>query len=343
MNGPYYGFLGCPNPSYEQEIQDKELFLSDLFGQEVSVLSQDPEGYRNKIEFSCSPSALGLKSSWDTVVDIEHCPLIGKELNAVWKNIRLFVKEHNVSCFDPTSKTGWLCYVTLRIGVGVQVVLTTTSTDNESLVERLVEQLGVASLYWMINPDKEGALGTTHKIYGEALLVMSLSGKEFFVRPESFFQANTQAATAAIALMKPHVSGRVLDLYCGVGALGQCLPHDSLVGVEENSIAVELANKNASHNGLIAEYHAAPAATFAAQKSFDTVIVDPPRTGLGSAVHILLSIKPKKIVYLSCNPKTQRRDLAALRRSYDVSSITGIDFFPRTPHVECLVTLDLRL
>ncbi len=340
MNGPYYGFPGCPNPSYGVELSEKQALLESLFGQRVPTLAGNPVGYRNKIEFSCTPQALGLKRTWDFVVDVEHCPILDERLTAVWKKLRACIRKHNMPCFDITARSGWLRYVTLRVGVGVQLAVTTTSSEHAEYVALLSSVPGVTSTYWFVNADREGVQGELQQVVGDSHLVMPLAGKEFLVRPESFFQANTLQTERAINLMREHVSAEdsVLDLYCGVGSLGQCLPHKSLVGIEENEVAVELARMNAQRNACVARYISASSAQ--ADVSCDVAIVDPPRSGLQSAVHTLLFLQPKKIVYLSCNPKTARRDLAALRQSYRLRSIHGIDFFPRTPHVECLLVLD---
>lgn len=343
MNAPYTGFPGTTKVSYKEELKSKESFLHELFGQEVQVLSAGSKHYRNKIEFATTPNALGLKRTWDDVVDLTEVPILDQALNEVWKQVRAFIKEHRVPCYDPVTQTGWLRYVTLRSGVGVQVILTTTTDEHKELAEAFAHALDVRSVWWMTNATREGAIGKRVAVFGEELLEMRVCDKRFLTRPDSFFQAHIAACELALEQMRPYVSetDTVLDLYCGVGVLGQCLAHTSLVGVETNNKAIALATQNAALNNVQAEYFAADAARIP-KKSFDVVIVDPPRAGLGTAVHTVLALKPKRIVYLSCNPKTQRRDIAALKAAYTVSHLVGIDFFPRTAHVECLAVLDRR-
>ncbi|MBQ2252951.1 MAG: 23S rRNA (uracil(1939)-C(5))-methyltransferase RlmD [Clostridia bacterium] len=183
---------------------------------------------------------------------------------------------------------------------------------------------------------------------GELTLCQRLCDKSFLHGPASFFQVNTEAAELlfreAQRLLEPREGEDICDLYCGVGAVGQCIAAGSrLHGADVVREAIAFAEKNAAQNGIDASYVAMDAAEyFAASGSFDAVLVDPPRGGMSEEMtRLLLHKQPKKILYISCNPQTLCRDLVALtEKIYETDGITPVDLFPKTGHVEsvCLLT-----
>jgi tRNA/tmRNA/rRNA uracil-C5-methylase (TrmA/RlmC/RlmD family) len=182
---------------------------------------------------------------------------------------------------------------------------------------------------------------------------MQVGPHTLHIGPNTFFQNNVHLLLPLLDAVRDEVSSgpepprRVADLYCGVGAIALHLGHaaSSIVGVESQAESTRLAAHNAALNGAhhIA-FETADTADFLRQQapgSFDRIIADPPRTGLGPEVCTeLRRIAPRRIVYVSCNPLTQRDDIDHLAPAYRVSSLRGYDMFPHTPHVEALAVLD---
>lgn len=190
-----------------------------------------------------------------------------------------------------------------------------------------------------------------------ALLRLPLGGRSFALDAASFFQVNTGAAelvARAAEDMTPAAGHGLLDLYCGVGAPGQLLAprFDAVLGIESDRRAVALASRNAAEAGLthcryvagdaaellqrLAAGQPLPGMTTAKFPRWDTVLLDPPRAGLGpAALEALLHIAPDQLVYVSCNPATLARDAARLSPAYTLERLTAVDLFPHTPHLEC--------
>ncbi len=192
-----------------------------------------------------------------------------------------------------------------------------------------------------------------------ALLHLPLGGRLFGLDAASFFQVNTGAAQSLARLAPEMLNGgraengsALLDLYCGVGAPGQLLApaFERLLGLEYDRRAVALARRNAERVGLAhCRYEAGDAAALLGRKlrdrsaAWDTVLADPPRAGLAPRVlDSLLSLRPRRILYISCNPATLARDAHALQTRYALERLAGVDLFPHSPHLECLSLWRLR-
>ncbi len=320
-------------------LSEKKRLLASLYRDTVP-LRESPiqHGYRNKVDIITSTQGIGLKQpgSWDVVVDTTHIPLANNVINAALPLIREWAKT--VPLYDLQAKTGFLQLISIRgENDQLQVTLTTRSNEYAEYIQRLYELLRPTSLYWTTTEQTGGSIGEhIQHIYGQKHIRLRVADKYFFIDPYSFFQANTQAAALAINAMRPFVHGRVVDMYCGVGTIGLSLS-DDVFGVDIVKQAIELAKKNAQ--GTSARFVCADAQRFLINFSPDTVIVDPPRTGLQQSVFALVRAAPKTIIYLSCNPQTQVRDLALLSSRYTRVHTEAFDFFPGTHHVEVLVVL----
>lgn len=177
-------------------------------------------------------------------------------------------------------------------------------------------------------------------------LTDTLLGTEFRYATEGFFQINLPVYEQALKDMQTAIpSGKpVLDLYSGVGTIGLTIGGEDVTLVELNPDAVREMRRNIQDLGKNAEAVLAASENVLEYITADkTIILDPPRAGLhDDVVERLLEVTPERIVYLSCNPVTQARDVAKLAEKYDIKSHKGYNFFPRTPHIEHLVVLDLR-
>jgi len=173
---------------------------------------------------------------------------------------------------------------------------------------------------------------------------------EFDILPQSFFQTNTRQAEKLYSLVVDLAGeGVVFDLYCGTGTIGLFCAHAAarVVGVEINESAVENARENAKKNGIInASFYLGSVEERLAslEEKPDTVIVDPPRSGLGEkVVELVAEFKAGRIVYVSCNPTSFARDAAWLEgRGYRLKTVTPVDMFPQTSHVELVALFELQ-
>ena len=175
-------------------------------------------------------------------------------------------------------------------------------------------------------------------------LTDSLNGREYSYSPNGFFQINLPVYEMVLKEIEKHITtNKVLDLYSGVGSIGLSVAHDKeLTLVEVNGAAFEEMQKNAA--GTKANCVLAKSEDVTEYIAPDqTVILDPPRAGCDmKLIEKLNEVKPKTIVYLSCNPITQARDIAALGDNYKIAELTPYNFFPRTPHIESLAILMLK-
>ncbi len=178
----------------------------------------------------------------------------------------------------------------------------------------------------------------------------TLGGVDLAYPWDAFFQVNVPAFGRALERILTHIkqNTKVVDLYGGAGTIGLPVARVAreVVGIELQGSAVELANINARSNGIVnyqAHVSSSERVDSGLLEGVDTIIVDPPRAGLSPrAVALLLAVKPRQVVYLSCNPVTQARDIMLLQEAYSPSGVTGFDFYPGTLHVESLVALTLR-
>jgi 23S rRNA (uracil1939-C5)-methyltransferase len=181
---------------------------------------------------------------------------------------------------------------------------------------------------------------------GNPLLTDELLGKSFFYDVDSFFQVNLPIFEVALAAIKSHVDEPVVtDMYSGVGSIGLSLVADKVNLVELDPATVRMASQNAQSNEQmvvnVIETSTEKALEYITRDS--PVIFDPPRAGLhDKVVERVLEVLPSKVIYLSCNPSTQARDLAKLQTKYRISFFEAYNFFPRTPHIETLAVLELK-
>ena len=183
--------------------------------------------------------------------------------------------------------------------------------------------------------------------FGDTVLSDLVLDVPFRYATEGFFQVNIPVYEQALRDMKPWVEKKpVVDFYSGVGSIGLTIGGDDVTLVEVNEDAVREMRRNIKHLGKSTSAHAVLAASENAVEHISAqacIIVDPPRAGLhANVIRQLLEVKPERIIYLSCNPVTQARDVALLAETYGIRYHKGYNFFPRTPHIEHLVILDKR-
>lgn len=302
--------------------------------------------------------------NFSKIVNVEHCHLQNSVSNEIRNFVRQFTVERNFEFYDIKKQQGFLRNLIIRSNQKgefmVIIVFGKNLTDQiKELCLALTDSFTpIKSLYIVINEKRNDSLFDQKfiRVYGDEYLTESLGHVKFLISPKSFFQTNTRQAEVLYNIVAEfaQLSGRetVLDLYCGVGSIGIFLAANAakVIGVETIAEAIDDAQLNASENQLQNCHFIVSDAKEVALSSLteqfgniDVVIVDPPRAGLHEEVcKHLLELEPQRIVYVSCNPSTQARDLSLLTQKYQLVKVQAVDLFPHTNHVESVALLSLR-
>ncbi len=304
------------------------------------------------------------KGIFDKVVEIDTCHLQAEPSNLMRKAVAAFAKENNLSFYDIKHKTGWLRNMLIRMATTgqlmVNIVIGYEDEDMRvKLLDRLLEQFPeITTLLYTINPKVNDSLYDLDPVTysGNGYIIEKLEDLQFKISPKSFFQTNTKQAENLYRITRDfaELTGNetVYDLYCGTGSIGIFVSGQAkkVVGVEVIADAIKDAKENAVFNNIThASFFCGDTikicddAFFAANGKPDVIITDPPRMGMHEKlVQKLLEIEAAIIVYVSCNPATQARDLSLLGEKYSVEKIQPVDMFPHTLHIENVVQLKLK-
>ena len=287
--------------------------------------------YRNKTTFQVRNDIGFFKEKTNTLITVDKCYISDTKINDIYKDIK-----NNI---DLTNVNQIIIRATKNTSESMVIFKTNNYIDNKKIIDILSNK--VNSIY--IN----GEL-----IYGKSKIIENLCGKNFYISPSSFFQVNTLQAeklyNKAIEYADIKKEDTVLDLYCGTGTIGIVASDKAkrVIGIELNKDAIKDANENKKLNNINnIEFYAGDVGKILNKNNYkpDTIIVDPPRAGLDSlALSQILNIKPKKLVYVSCDLMTLARDLKLLSNDYDILELTPVDMFPYTAHVESVCVLNLK-
>ena len=331
--------------------------------------------HRNKLEFSFSKRgwaetadkevlpALGfhVRGRFDRVVEIDHCYLQPDPSNALRNYVSKQAQKLQLSYYDPRTHSGWLRQLLLRTSqLGeLMVMLQVRQKDKPSqevLLSEIERVFSPTSLLYAYNEKSNDSYYDlpVHLYSGRSYIEEQLGHLRLRLGPKSFFQPCTNQALRMCEWIRDHLKDRggwLLDLYAGVGSIGLFLAplFERVLGVECVPEAVRYAKKNARINDLhqkvefVEDMVEARLVDGFSEKRPSVVVCDPPRSGLHpKALSSLIDIRPSCIVYVSCHPGTQARDLSQLLQYYYVTQVQPVDLFPHTPHVESIVCLDLR-
>ncbi|MBR3392929.1 MAG: 23S rRNA (uracil(1939)-C(5))-methyltransferase RlmD [Firmicutes bacterium] len=370
---PVFGKCGgCQylNLSYEEQLAKKEASVRELF-QEFElpispITASDPYHYRCKVQMSFrNKDSRHLVSGTyaeasHRLIPVDECLLDDQRADLLIRDIRSLMEKFKLQAYDEKSHNGILRHVMVRIGKKtgeIMVILVTGSSffpGKQNFVKELRKQHPeITTVVQNINGNFTSmVLGDKFQtIFGPGFIYDELLGKRFRLSPGAFFQVNPPQAEKlyekALELADLRGTECVLDAYCGTGTIGILVSDRAreVVGIELNPQAVQDARKNASINKIrnIRFYQgdAGDFLTFHDLKP-DVVIMDPPRSGSSdSFLSALIYAAPEKIVYISCGPDTQARDLRVLvQNGYRPVSLSSYDLFPWTEHVETVVCLD---
>ena len=358
--------------------QAKLIRLLGRFGHlEEIIPMEDPLHYRNKVQSAFAVKSGRLttgiyQSATRKVVELPAsmeggCMLEDQAAGRILQTIRTLAPSFKLKVYDPLSGRGFLRHVLIRKGFqsGEVMVVIVTAKGEFPSCRSFVNELcrrhpEITTVVWNINPTSTPLfLGSESKtLFGDGYITDRLCGLEFRISPRSFYQVNPVQTEILYGIAKKYArltgKERLIDAYCGTGTIGLTMAAregvvgaKEVIGVEVNRDAVQDARDNARRNGIeTAKFYAADAGDFMKElaangESADVVITDPPRAGCSREfLNSLLTLAPKRIVYISCNPETLARDLGTLTRGgYKVKKMQGVDLFPFTEHVESVVSL----
>jgi 23S rRNA (uracil1939-C5)-methyltransferase len=332
---------------------------------EPIIPNDAPWYYRNKMEFSFQPDGrLGLhrRGRWDEIVDLQTCYLQSPRTAAILTEVRAFIRDAELTCYDPRTHRGLLRHLVIREGrnTGELLLAVVTSSGDFPQAAALAARMAAAhseltGFLWAVNPSPGDAVEVhgLHVLHGRPYIHERLRDLTFRLGLQTFFQTNTAQAERMIDLVRTCASAartdHVLDLFSGVGTFALALARDAgqVTGIEVTAASVEAARANAALNGIAnATFVAADARRFdralAAGPRPGVIVLDPPRAGAGTAVmRAVAGTGAGRVVYISCNPTTLAPDLRELlTHGYVLRTIQPIDLFPQTYHIECVVALE---
>ena len=358
--------------SYAEQLQWKQQRVAELLDGICEVRPilgmDDPFHYRNKVHAVLAVDKAGKPISGvyamgtHRVVPVRHCLIEDCRADRIIQTIVAMLPAYKLRIYNEYTHRGFLRHILIRTGhvTGqIMVVLVATSLEfpgKKAFVQELIQRHPEITTVVLNCNQRETSmvLGTKEiTLYGEGYMEDELCGKRFRISPQSFYQVNAKQCEVLYrtAIDAAHLTGAetLLDAYCGTGTIGLCASDGckQLIGVELNADAIRDAKENARRNGVEnARFLCDDAGRFMQKlakegNAPDVVMMDPPRAGSDQKfLQSLLMLKPKRVVYVSCNPETLARDLRVLvDGGYRAEWATPVDMFPGTEHVETVVLL----
>ena len=368
---------------YAAELRAKQESVLDAFrrigGLEVPVLdilpSPDADRYRNKVQFPVGIDKNGVPcigfyaGRTHRIVPCPDCKLQPSVLNEIGNALCAFFAQQGIRPYDEQSGKGLVRHIFLRRGahsgqIMVCLVCTRAKLPHaEQLCTALRGQFpAISTILLNVNAKNTNVIlgSENHILYGPGYIEDTLCGVPVRLGPLSFYQVNTLAAerlygvAAQYAQLTP--DDTLLDLYCGMGTIGLSMAEQcrELIGVEIVPEAIESAKANAARMGEAvaakSRFFCADAGQAATQLAAeglhpDIVMLDPPRKGCDEAtLSAVARMAPRRVVYVSCNPATAARDAAWMEMNgYHAEKVQPVDLFPRTKHVEAIVSLQREI
>lgn len=371
----FYECGGCQlqHMAYASQLAFKQSQVQKLmkaYGQCLPIIGmEDPWYYRNKITATFKNQGKTVLSGFykafsHDVVAIENCMIQEKVADPILATIRQLCKQYKIQIYNEDTKNGFLRHVMIRTGhktgevMVVFVVADKIFPSKNNLMKALLSAHPEINTVVMNinNRSTSVVLGQQEIIlHGNGTIRDELCGMSFLISSQSFYQINPvqteKLYNAALDFADIKKDEVVLDTYSGIGTIALLAAQhaDEVYGVEINKSAVENAIKNAKLNHIkhvrFVEDDATNAMVQMAKERFkvDVLFMDPPRDGsTPQFLDAALKLRPKKIVYISCNPETQARDLKHLIKKYKVEKIQPVDMFAHTGHVESVCLLKIK-
>lgn len=359
--------------NYKSSLDLKKEYLEKILAaKKINIIESKKEiYYRQKIQLPFGTKkgkyenilTLGLHSrDYSHIIDLQECKIQDKDLTEISFAIRDFLREEKISAYDPKSLKGILKYLILRkSNLNSTVLICIVTSYNFEfkkeiifrLVNLLTEKFGkekIAGVLQNINPKETTMVfGTKFKtLYGNNFFKEKILGSIFHIKIETFVQVNHEVAEEIYKYVKENLENEpTLELFSGIGTLSLYISDKvkNLVSVELNPESIKssiLAMKK--NNKINIKFISADANSFLKKNklAFKNLVLDPPRTGLGKELsENILKLNPKKIIYISCDPISLKKDLEILRKKYILKSIIAFDMFPYTKHIESVSILEI--
>lgn len=378
---PYYkdcGGCNLQHINYPKQLEFKKQQVINAYkkvaGMNVNALDtigmDEPYKYRNKVQLPVSSykrkTILGFyKENTHDVVALDSCLLQDDVSNTIMNKVKDLLNAMHIEAYNEDTRKGYIRHILIKRGFvsNETMLVLVTNTDSfpgrGQLVDRIKKEMPyINTIVQNINSRKTTVILSNKEkvLYGKGYIIDELMGLKFKISAQSFYQINHEQTeklySKAIEMAKLNKNDVVLDAYCGVGTIGMSLAKHvkEVIGVEIVEDAIKDAKENARLNNLKnVKYYCDDASEFMKKMvkdkyKPDVVFVDPPRAGCDKKfLESLVYLKPKKIVYISCNVATQARDVKFLReKGYKYSDVQPVDMFPNTYHVESIVVLCLK-
>jgi 23S rRNA (uracil1939-C5)-methyltransferase len=365
--------------SYEGQLLAKEKQVRDVLTrigklENVKVHPvlgmSEPWRYRNKAQVPVGEREGGLIAGFyqqrsHEIIDMEACMIQQEKNDEVVQAVKRICTKYGVTAYNEERHKGTLRHIMARHGQvtkEVMVVLVTRTSElpnKEKIVKEIVESVdGVKSIIQNVNPKKTNVIlgDETRVLWGEEVIYDLIGNVKFAISSRSFYQVNPEQTKVLYdqALAYAELTGEetVIDAYCGIGTISLFLAQKAkkVYGVEIVPEAIADANRNAELNGIenvefaVGEVEVVIPNWYKEGIVADVLVVDPPRKGCDEALlQTIIEMKPKKVVYVSCNPATLARDLRVLEDGgYKTVEVQPVDMFPHTTHCEAVAQLILK-
>lgn len=364
---------------YEQTLKIKQNSVRSLVNKTLknkievqeTVGMENPFHYRNKAQYPFGVNKDGepvigvFANRTHEVIPIDKCLIQNPQSEEIAKYILNFIKENKISIYNEKTRRGLFRHVVIKVGVQtgqIMCILVINGKDipkEEQLKVELTTRFPqIKSIVKNINMKNTNVILEQENIniYGNGYIEDKLGDYIFKISPLSFYQVNPiqvkKLYNLGVEMAQISKEDTVFDLYCGIGTISLFMSKyaKKVYGIEIIREAIDAANENAKINNVNnTEFYAGDVEIVLDDLiknkgiTADIVMFDPPRKGLDrNTINNILMIKPKKIVYISCNPATLIRDLALFEELYEIKTIVPVDMFPWTSHVECVAVLQLR-
>lgn len=381
LHAPPQGMCGgCSfqNRDYATQLEAKGQALRGLWAHDLPeerlarigmIGSPQPIRYRTRMDYVATKGRFGLRrgGKFNYIVDLDQCWLLPEQAFNAARACYDYAMQLGLPDYNLRSHAGFLRYIVVRRSPQDNYLLAVVTADAaqaavdqaqiEQLAAHVLAQTGVLGFHWLINDTKTDlSFGQPYRYWGAETLSMQVGIHHLQIGVNTFFQNNVYLMPGLLEGVATGLDigsssiGTVADLYGGVGtlAIGLSEKLGEIVTVESVEESARLAVHNIRENELsnVRAIHADVLDFLRAQAagSFEAMIADPPRIGLGPQVCTeILRLKPQRLVYVSCNPLSQLEDMRMLANDYDLHSLQGYDMFPQTPHLEALGVLIRKL
>ena len=372
---------GCDlrHVKYEKTLEMKQNAVQSLVNKTLKnkinvkeTLGMDnPYYYRNKAQYPVGINKDGkaqigvFANRTHEIIPIQECLIQNKKSQELANFIIKFINDNNISVYNEKNQNGLIRHIVTKVGIKTNEIMCILVINGKEipyeneLLERIKQKFPeIKSIIKNINLKNTNVILGKENIdlYGNGYIEDILGEYKFKISPLSFYQVNPVQAeklyNLGVEMAQITKNDTVFDLYCGIGTITLFMSKyaKKVYGIEIVKEAIEAAKENAKMNNVDnTEFFAGDVEIVLDDLinnkgvSADIVMFDPPRKGLDrNSINNILKIKPKKIVYISCNPATLIRDLAFFEENYDIKTIVPVDMFPFTSNVECVSVLELK-